>query len=854
MNGGTVPENKQLYNLEIHEVISTLKTTHEGLSDAEAAKRLDDYGPNVLSTAKTSLWRRIIEPFASYFVIIIVFAALISLVEQKWFEAGVISLIIVVNAVIYYVQQFSVNKAINSLMAQDKQIVRAVRDGKTVEVSADMLVPGDVIHVEEGMKVPADGRLIDTNHVQSDESMLTGESLPIRKHAGAITGNKEVYDQDNMLFRGTYVKSGTGLLVITTTGNSTQMGAISTLAAGADNGKTPIERKIDRLTRNLLIAVGTGAVLVFGLAIARGIHVDEALQFVLSLTVSAVPEGLPVAMTLVLILSARKMTNRNALVKKISAMETMGAITFIATDKTGTLTQNKLSVADTYVADGDEPMFRQSVKASLNGDQDYSVDPLDELLHASVADASLPQGAERIAEFPFDQELRLSATVWKVGKSYALYVKGAPEQVLHHCGKTNTATKTALDGFTNKGYRAIGFATKTFAAKPKELNHRTLANLTLSGFVALSDQLRPNVSKAIAEARAAGISVVMLTGDHVKTAAHIAQEVGITDGDGQVADSTVLASGSPTEIRAALKTTRVFGRVLPEHKYALLKALDRYEITAMTGDGVNDIPALVQADAGLAMGSGTDAAKDASDVVLVDDNFETIVGAVRTGRTVLANIRKMVVYLLSTSAGEVMTMLIALGAGIPLPVTAVMLLWVNMVTDGFTVIPLGLSPSEKHHMLQPPRNPKAPLLDKVLLSRTIVLAFTTALIMLGLFDYLLPKGETYAQTAAFLALIVLQWANALNMNFEYRSWIYNFLTPNYKLLLAITGSIALNAAVFMTGAREWFGLEQLAVADALLAIILPIGIIFTVCDAHKLLTNRYAQRLHSHAHHHPAKH
>jgi Ca2+-transporting ATPase len=830
-----VSKNKELYNLEIHEVISELKSSHDGLSKTEAARRLAEYGPNVLSAKKTPLWRRILEPFASYFVIVIVIAALISLFERQWFEAIVISIIIVVNALIYYFQQFSAGRALKSLMTQDRQKVSIVRDGETITVYSEELVPGDIVHVEEGMKVPADGRLIDASHVQADEAMLTGESLPVHKHAGAISGIRQVYDQENMIFRGTYIRSGAGSMLVTGTANHTQIGAISTLAAGADGGKTPIQQKIDVLTKWILYVVVACSALVFVLALVRGIGLDESLKFALSITVSAVPEGLPVAMTLVLLLSARRMARKHALVKKISAMETMGAITFIATDKTGTITQNKISVAELFGNEVDMSLLHTAIKASLNGDASYTQDPLDQLLH-KAADVTLPREWKRVKEYPFNQQLRLSGAVWQNKSGYTLFVKGAPEQILHHSKLTDGQAETELEGFANKGYRTIGFGHKKLATIPPQLSSKLLDSLEFDGFVGLSDQLRPRVSRAIKEARAAGIKVVMLTGDHVKTAGYIAGQVGICDDDSQVSDSNVLATENMTAIRESLKTTRVFGRVLPEHKYSLLKALHGHEITAMTGDGVNDIPALAQADAGLAMGSGTDAAKDASEIVLVDDNFETIISAVRSGRTVLANIRKMVTYLLSTSAGQVLAILAALALNIPLPLTAIMVLWINLVTDGFTVIPLGLSPSEKHHMQQPPRDPQAPLLDWVLLTRTVVLAVTTSVAIIVSFNYFLPKGQSYAQTATFLGLIVMQWANALNMNFEFKSWVHNFFTPNGKLMLAIMGSILLNMAVFMTPIRDSFGLESLDARDALIAIVLPSILAFVVCDLHKAVT------------------
>ncbi len=825
----------EVYNVEIDAALSEAGSSHHGLSAEEARKRLKRFGPNELSAKKISLLKRILEPFASYFAMVIIAAALLSAYERKWFEAAIISVIIVVNALIYYVQQFSVGRVLNTLRAQDKQLRDVVRDGKTIELAAEKLVPGDIVHVGEGMKVPADGRLIDVSHLQADESLLTGESLPIHKQASALNGKKEVYDQRNMLFKGTYVRSGTGLLLITSTGDNTQLGTINKLASEADEGKTPIESKIDDLTKKLLIGIGSVSVVVFGLAIARGIHLDEALRFTLSLIVSAVPEGLPVAMTLVLIFSAHRMAKQKALVKNLSAMETMGAVTLIVTDKTGTITKNKLAIAESFTPHADQKVFLQAVQASLNGSTEHAADPLDELLLKEVGHHNLK--GDKVHDFPFDQQQRLSGSIWHHNGNYELFVKGAPEQILAH-SKAGASAAKAVQRFTSRGQRTIGFASKKFTSLPTKLDASTLANMQFEGFIALSDQLRTGIKQAIVEAHQAGIKVVMLTGDHVETARYVALQTGIATSPDQVADSSLLASGSNTKIRQALEKITVFGRVLPEHKYALLRSVKQNEITAMTGDGVNDIPALVEADAGLSMGSGADAAKDASDIVLINSNFHTIINAVRSGRTVLANIRKMVVYLLATSGGEVLTMLSALLLNIPLPITAVMVLWVNLATDGVSVIPLGLSPSESHHMQEKPRSPNAPLLDKVHLSRAITLSVVMAVTVLITFKLHLSQGLAYAQTIAFLTLIVIQWANALNMNFDHHSWTYNFIRPNVRLLLAIGGSILVNIAIFCTPLKQYFGLVSLDGRDALLAVIAACAAVFLVCDAHKFLTAR----------------
>lgn len=817
-------------------MIHELGSSRNGLTSKEAAFRLHQFGTNELSVKKVSLLKRVIEPFASYFALVIIAAALLSVYEQKWFEAIIICIILIINAVIFYVQQFSVSRALKSLRDQDTQTANVVRDGQSQSIASSELVPGDVVHIYEGMKVPADGRLLEVALLEANESLLTGESLPVHKTIEAFHGKHEVYEQKNMLFKGTYVHAGTGLLLVTATGDATQLGTINQLATEAEAGKMPIERKIDELTTKLLIGIIIISGVVLGLALVRGIHLDEALRFTLSLVVSAVPEGLPVAMTLVLLFSANRMARQKALVRKLAVMETMGAVTLIVTDKTGTITRNQLAVADQFVPHPKPDSFWPAVVASLNGSAEHMPDPLDALLLEAAPSNKKPSGT-KLLDFPFDQDLLLSGTLWQHGSDYVLYVKGAPEVILTHTTRTKDLT-TALNEFTSKGYRTIGFASKKLSSKITSLDAAVLKSMNFEGLIGLHDQLRPHITAAINEAHRAGIRVVMITGDHVATARYIGQQTGIMSPNTKALDGQSLDGKSDEQIRTMLQDTTVFGRVLPEHKYALLKAVKGNHITAMTGDGVNDIPALVEADAGLAMGSGAEAAKDASDIVLVDSNFMTIINAVRSGRTVLANIRKMVVYLLGTSGGEVLTMLGALLVGIPLPITAVMVLWVNLVTDGVSVIPLGLSKSEAQQMLQPPADPKAPLLNRVLISRSITLAITMAVTVLLLFNWSLPKGLAYAQTVAFLSLIVIQWANAFNMNFEHRSWVRNFTHPNYKLLLGIGLSIIINVILFCTPVRHYFNLASLTLADALYAIIIPAIVAFVACDLHKLISSR----------------
>ncbi len=833
-----VKHKEHIYNVEIDAALDAFGASADGLSSDDVASRQKQYGLNALPVPKVSLLKRIVEPFQSAFVLVLLFALGLSLFEHKVVDATIIAVIVGVNALIYYVQQFSVGKVLKTLRSHDVAYVHVKRDGDIVEIPSENLTYGDIVILEEGMKVPADGRIIDSNQIEADEALLTGESLPIHKQAGALYGEREVYDQHNMLFKGTYIRSGSGLMMVTGIGAETELGAISALASSADNGKSPIEEKIDLLTKRLIFAIATFAIIALNLAVYRGIPLDEALRFSLVIVVSAVPEGLPIALTIVVLFSARRMARVNALVKKMTSIETMGAITMIVTDKTGTITENKLTVADKLTTHGSMDTFDEVIRASLNGDSEKAGDSLDMILHQSVDEVHIPASWQKVKEFAFNQQLRISGMLWKHEQGYTIYIKGAPEHVLNRCGmhhRQDASIMEVLDEFTGKGYRTIAFAHKNLGSRIEELSPAVLKDMYFDGFVGMSDTVRGGIKQAVKDAQDAGIKVVMLTGDHVRTAGFIARQVGIANSSDQIEDSALLQSKNASDIKDALgQGVRVFGRVLPEHKYALLKATKHAEITAMTGDGVNDIPALVEADAGIAMGSGTDAAKDASDIVLMDNNFQTIVSAMKVGRTVLANIRKMLIYLLATSFGEVMTMLVALIFNIPLPVTAIQILWINLVTDGVSVIPLGLSPAESKHSRRAPRNPRAAILSVRQISWILLMAASMCATVLYIFKTNLPKGHEYAQTLAFLSLIVSQWVNAFNTNIEFKSWVNNFITPNKKLLFAISASVVLQLFVFTTPFGKYLDVVPVQVSDAFLAIALPVVVLFILVDIHKM--------------------
>ena len=820
---------KKWHSLSIEEVLSRLNSSTEGLSSRQVKLHQDKFGLNQITTKKKSWLLRLIEPFTSLFIIVLLIAIVISLATHENFDAAIIAVVVTVNALIFYFQQYSVNKVLADLKNKEDGNVTVIRDKEKKEISTKELVPGDIIFIFEGTKIPTDGRIIETSNLEVDESILTGESLPTIKNPQSLDQKVQIYDQKNMLFKGTIVQSGSGQMVVTETGNNTELGSISSLASESDIGKTPIEKKIDSITRTLVFSITAVGAIVFILSMLRGITIDESLRFTLSLVVSIVPEGLPVILTVVLLLSAKKMASKQVLVKKLSAIETMGAITLIATDKTGTITKNKLRVTEFFP---NNESAKISIGSSIVMQNGIATDPLDKVLIQTFKN----EKSKFVSSLPFNQQLRMSGAIVMDSDKYTLFVKGAPEEIFKKA-KPSAQIKKIFDDYTKKGYRTIAFAKMSVPGPTSSLEKVNLSKLELESIVGLSDPMRSNIPSAITNAHKAGINVVMLTGDHVATAGEIAKQAGLISSEKQVSTGNILEKPiNKKMMKTVLSEIKVFGRVLPKHKFNFLKSVKGTEITAMTGDGVNDIPALVEADAGLAMGSGTDAAKDASDIVLLNDNFSTIIEAVRLGRSVMANISKMLFYLISTSIGEVVAMISALLLGLPLPVTAVQILWINLVTDTFTVLPIGLSRPEKHQMARPPKNPKSPLLSKILIQRTVLTGLLIGSVAIFVFWLLLPKGYAYAQTAAFLTIISAQWANALNANYEINSWILNLIKPNFRLWLGISVSVLLQALVFYGPLSEAFGIVDLSNQDLLVCTVLPFAVILFGVDLHKLVT------------------
>lgn len=809
-------------------IYKKLQTAETGITSKEAKSRLITYGLNQLALKKESLWKVISEPFRSVFVAVLILAAVVSVFSHEPIDAIVVMAIIVLNSIIFYTQHYATTRVVRSLKKHSIQRVNVLRDGVLADISSLELVPGDIFVVNEGERIPADARIISVDDLHVNESSLTGESTPAVKTSRTFDKNLEIYEQRNMLFQGTFVTAGTATAVVVDTGSRTEFGKIAALAT-EENSRSSLQIKIDKLISMIVKAVAIASVLVFALSLIRSIPADEALRFVLSLSVAAVPEGLPVALTIITVIGMKQMAKQKALVKSFKSIEDVGLITSIATDKTGTLTKNKLSVVDLWSIDRTKV---ENIAGMTIDTKSKSKDPLDVALSEKLGSKS--SKIDRL--YSFDISARMSGAYEL--KNTSLYIKGAPEHLFEISSLTKKQKELAVkkvSSFTSKGYRVIAFGVvRGVSSAPKNLKNLEIGKLDFAGLIAFADELRPEAKKAVRIAQNAGITVRMITGDHIDTAYTIGSQVGIAQNRGQAINGSDLPEDNKS-FASAVAVKTVYARILPKDKFRLLKTLKKTEITAMTGDGVNDVPALANAHVGFAMGSGSDIAKDASGIVLLDDNFATITNAIAEGRKIFSNIQKMLFYLLSTSLGGVITMIGALLFGLPLPVTALQILWVNLVTDTALVLPLGLERAEEGIMNRPPRDPKASLLSRMLLSRMLLISGTMAVVILTIVVVLRSQGQTvaYIQTTAFMALIVAQWANALNARSEFRSALTSLKSPNYGMLVGFLVAFALQMIVMFGPLQEAFSIVKVPVNVLIITSgIMMLAIIF-VSEMHK---------------------
>lgn len=832
------------YNSSIRGVLTELETSEEGLSGTDAAERLRIHGFNEIRVAGVPLWKKIIEPFASVFMLVLFIAAVISVFHHDVIDAIIIFVIIAISAIIFYVQQLSTARILKTLQKHSLQKVMVLRDGAYVELGSSLLVPGDIITLSEGDKVPADARLIVSNGVRTDESSLTGESAPISKIDGILHGEKEIYEQSNILFQGSFIVSGEAFAVVLSTGNNTEFGQLAALASDTTT-TSPVQAKIDKLLEQIIIVVAGIAVVAFALAIYRGTELSEAIRFVLAVSVSAVPESLPVAISIILVLGMRRMAQRKALVRDLRAIETVGVITTIATDKTGTLTKNQLTVQEVWQPPHVYANIPLAAAYSINQKTGVkSHDPLDlAMIDYIDGDAAPKLHGEHAADLSFDLQYSMSGNLWKRADGYHLYLKGSPESILEKSLLTENEREEAglaLHKLTSQGYRVIALAHAETMGEITSFKQLHKTRLEFVGFLAVADILRPEARSAVMAAQAAGVTVRMITGDHFETALHIGTKLGIVKHRDEVFDSRRMHTMSDEELRSVIDTVRVFSRVIPENKYRILSILKEKNITAMTGDGVNDVPALANAHVGVAMGSGSEIAKDAGDIILLDNNFKSIIVAMREGRVVFANIRRMLVYLLATNAGEALVALGALAIGLPIPLLPVQILWVNLVTDTLLVIPLGLEPGEKDIMKRKPKDPKAPILSRFMVSRIVLVAISMAIMAIILYlSFEKIYGEDYARTIVFCGLVVMQWANAFNARSDYESVFVRLRVWNGKFYGGLAVAVILQSLAIFGPFQTLLHIKSVAIGDLVITGVLSFIVPIFIVEIHKWYGRHY---------------
>ncbi len=832
------------YTKTVDETLKELGTTENGLSVSEVDDRIKQYGLNVIILKGEPLWRKIIAPFMNVFMAVLGVAVIVSLIEHAVVDATIIAIIMAANATIHYIQRFSTERILRSLQEYRKQSVEVVRGGKVISLESNYLVPGDILMLNEGEKIPADARVIRATELRVDESQLTGESEPITKKIEALKEEKEIYERTNMLFQGSFLVSGEAVAVVTGTGNNTEFGKLAGLA-GHVSSKSPVQAKIDKLLSQVIVAVLILAAFAFALSLYRGISVAESIRFIIALSVSAVPESLPVAISVVLVLAMRRMARKKALVRGMSAIETIGAITTIATDKTGTLTQNILTVQDSWQPSWSQTKIPDVLTLAINRRKEKTYDPLDVAFSNYVESLKTPAPkGTPMAVFPFDTALAMSGNLWHHGEKYELALKGSPEAILHRSDLTESEREEAeakLSTMTSEGYRVIAVGYRKMPSTLKKLaDLKEKDKLEFAGFVAVADALRPEAKKAVADALKAGVSVRMITGDHFETAFHIGRQLGMVTHRDQVFDSRRMHGMSDEELAEIVERTRIFSRVIPENKYRILTILKQQHITAMTGDGVNDVPALSNADVGIAMGSGSHIAKDAGDIILLDDNFRSVIDAMHEGRTVAANIRRMIYYLLATNAGEVLTAISALVAGLPLPLSPVQILWVNLATDTCMVIPIGLEPGRKMNMLEQPRSLKSPLLSRTIISRLIIVAIAMAVVALGTYVFFSNRYDhEYGRTIAFNALVVMQWASAFAARSDYQSVIARLKVMSWPFYAGLTVAILLQLFALFGPLGNMLHVTPVALSDLAITSLIAFTSLLAVAEIHKFISRHF---------------
>lgn len=844
---------------------SLASSAQQGLSADEARRRLASHGPNSLpEAARSGIGQLILAQFRDLMIQILILAAVVAAFIGEPLDALAILLIVTLNAAIGAVQQYRAETAIAALRQLAAPSAEVVREGRYHSIAASELVPGDIAILETGAIVPADMRLLEAQQLQADESMLTGESSPVEKQAATLEQSElPLGDRSNMAYRSTLVTRGRGRGLVVSTGTATEIGSIADLLGSIDLASSPLQQRLTRFSKRLaLVILGICALLFLG-GILRGEPWLLMLLTAVSLAVAAIPEALPAVVSISLAMGAHRMSSKNALVRNLPAVETLGSVSVICADKTGTLTMNRMHAELAISAGGEQQLpdskdtapglwqlFGQGLALSndvqLNQENTNTGDPTEialfEMAQAAGYDkAELEHQLPRLAEIPFTSERKLMTTLHKSESGVLVFTKGAPETVITRCRQVLTDNgsmaidpghwQEEVERLSNQGYRVLALACQQLDSLPQPGLDGAEEGLTLLGLVALIDPPREGAIEAVRECREAGITTVMITGDHPGTAREIARRLGIAEEGATVITGQELETIADEELAGRVLDNRVYARVSPAQKIRLVKALQaRGQFIAMTGDGVNDAPALRQADIGVAMGlKGTDVAREAASMVLLDDNFTTIVGAVREGRRIFDNIRKFVKYTMTSNSGEIWTLALAPLFGLPLPLLPVHILWINLVTDGLPGLALTTQPRESHIMQRPPRPPNESLFSQGMWQHILVIGLLIGAVSLGVQAWALDSGLAHWQTMVFTVLTFSQLANVLVIRNDRDSLFTSGLFQNRPLIGAVLLTVLLQLAViYLPPLNAIFHTSPLSPTELLICCALPLVIVAAV--------------------------
>ena len=887
------------YQKSVEEALAELKSGRSGIAADEARARRATYGPNELvAKKKKSMLLMFLEQFKDFMILVLIAAAVVSGIIGEPSDTIAIIVILVLNAALGFSQEYRAEKAMAALKKMAAATAAVLRSGERVILPATEIVPGDIVLLEAGNVVPADLRVIESASLSVDEAALTGESLPVEKHIDPLPHDAlPLADRKNMLYKGTVVTYGRGRGVATATAMKTELGRIATMLQPEEEGRTPLQKRLAHFGRRISIVILIICAVVFAAGLLRGEPVVNIFLVAVSLAVAAIPEALPAVVTIALALGARKMVTQNALVRKLPAVETLGSVTYICTDKTGTLTLNKMTVEELWV-DGEvlriadfgmrskeakqtdlhnsqstirNPKSLLLTALALSNDAFFDSngacvgDPTETALLAAARDhgygkQALEAAYPRVAEIPFDSERKLMTTIHKgswgraagAGEAggYVSITKGAFDVLIDRADFVLSPEgpkpikkddiQAAHDRMAAEGLRVIAVGLRTWAELPDVRPAENVeSGLLLLGLAGMMDPPREEAMKAVAECRSAGITPVMITGDHPLTARVIARRVGILESN----DPEALLTGSelaalPLEaFEKRVESIRVYARVAPEQKLKIVRALqDRGHFVAMTGDGVNDAPALKRADIGVAMGiTGTDVAKEASAMILLDDNFATIVRAVREGRKIYDNIRKFIRYLLATNSGEIWTLFLAPFFGLPIPLQPIHILWINLVTDSLPALALTLEPGEANLMSRAPRSPREGLFSHGLGAHAVWVGLLMAAVVLGLQAWSIHILDAHWQTMVFTTLCLLQLGHVMAIRSERESLFTQGVFSNKVLFMTVVITIALQLlTVYVPTLNPVFRTQPLSARELIVVLALS-SIVFFGVEIEKLI-------------------